>query len=203
MNESRAFAAAVPAVAAEAVRCQLLGHRFDLAAMTARLSEGDPALAAALRRDGASFVTLKRHDRLRGCIGSLIAQWPLASDIAANARKAMRDPRMAPVEAVEWPQLSISVSVLTPPKPLPVADRAHLEAALRPGVDGLTLRGRDRRATFLPSVWESLSEPGEFVSALLRKGGWDPPGWPADVTVETYGSDHYTSPPPRPPLEEP
>lgn len=203
MNNASAFAAAVPTVAAEAVRHALLDEPLDTGALLARLAEADATVAADLRGDGASFVTLQRNGRLRGCIGSLLALRPLLDDVIRNARKAIRDPRLPPVDRSEWPDLSISVSVLSPPSPLPVSGRAELVAALRPGVDGLTLREGSRRATFLPSVWESLSEPGDFVAALLRKGGWDPNGWPDGMTAETYGSSHYTSPPPRPPLEEP
>ncbi|ADD40425.1 AmmeMemoRadiSam system protein A [Stackebrandtia nassauensis] len=201
MTEDSAFAAAVPTVAAEAVRHALLGENLDTDALLARLTGTDEPLAEALRREGASFVTLQRDGKLRGCIGTLIAHRRLLDDVAHNARKAMNDPRMPAVDRREWPQLSISVSVLSPPTPLPITDRADLEAALRPGVDGLTLREGGRRATFLPSVWESLPKPADFVAALLRKGGWDS-DWPQAMTAETYGTDYYTSAPPRPPLEE-
>lgn len=201
MNDASAFAAAVPAVAAEAVRHALLGQALDTTGLLDRLAGTDARLAAELRREGASFVTLQRDGKLRGCIGSLLAYRPLLDDVARNARKAMRDPRMPPLDRREWPRLSISVSVLSQPVPLKVSGPDELITALRPGTDGLTLRTGDRRATFLPSVWETLTEPRDFLAALLRKGGWDPGDWPEDMTAETYGSDYYTSPPPRPPLE--
>lgn len=202
MNDASAFATAVVAVAAEAVRHALLDRTLDTTALLTRLAGADPALAAELRREAASFVTLQRDGRLRGCIGTLVAHRPLLEDVARNARKSMTDPRMAPVDPREWPELAISVSVLSAPVALDVAGLDELLAALRPGVDGLTLRAGSRRATFLPSVWESLTEPAAFVAALQRKGGWEPGTWPAGMTAETYGSDYYSSPPPRPPLEQ-
>ncbi|MGH8878425.1 MAG: AmmeMemoRadiSam system protein A, partial [Stackebrandtia sp.] len=184
VDEHTAFAEAVPLVAAEAVRHALAGEAPGAAAITARIAAGDARLTADLHREGASFVTLQRDGKLRGCIGSLLAHRPLDEDVVRNALRAMEDPRMAPVDRREWPDLSISVSVLTPPVRLDVGDRTSLLSALRPGVDGLTLRRRARRATFLPSVWESLKNPEDFLAALLRKGGWPPEAWPAGMTAE-------------------
>jgi len=44
----------------------------------------------SLSQDGAAFVTLKQRNRLRGCIGSLVAQRALIVDIAENAFSAAR-----------------------------------------------------------------------------------------------------------------
>ena len=46
----------------------------------------------------ATFVTLTKAEKLRGCIGSLGASQPLIVDVAHNAyRAAFKDPRFAPV----------------------------------------------------------------------------------------------------------
>jgi AmmeMemoRadiSam system protein A len=131
-----------------------------------------------------------------------VAHRALGADIVHNTRRAMVDPRLAPVDASEWPELWISVSLLSEPEPLDVDGLDSLCAALRPGVDGLTLRQDLRRATFLPSVWESIDEPGKFVAQLLRKGGWEPGSWPAGMTAEIYHAHSHSSEPPRPPLGE-
>ena len=195
------FEDAVPELAAATVH-DILTDRFrDSPTLLADIVAGDTVVADRLRRPGASFVTLRRSGELRGCIGSLSARRALYTDITGNTRHAVRDPRMAPVTADEWPALDIEVSVLTEPEPVDVGDPAALMALLRPGVDGLTLRQGTRRATFLPAVWESLPEPDRFLAALLRKGGWESDEWPADLSVERYRADSYTSPAPRPQLE--
>jgi AMMECR1 domain-containing protein len=43
--------------------------------------------------------------------------------------------------------------------PFPVRDEADACARLQPGVDGLILAWRGRRATFLPQVWQQLPNP--------------------------------------------
>ncbi|MBT1160884.1 AmmeMemoRadiSam system protein B [Bifidobacterium sp. SO1] len=140
---------------------------------------GDPTpadIVAAhlqLNQPGASFVTLTKHGRLRGCIGTIEAYRPLGRDIAEHAiDAAVHDPRFRPVSADEYPDISVEVSVLSEPESMRVPSRAALEAMLKPGRDGLILDdGRGHRATFLPQVWAELPDSHEFVSHLLRKAG--------------------------------
>ncbi|MBB4264939.1 AmmeMemoRadiSam system protein B [Roseospira visakhapatnamensis] len=150
------------------------------------------SLPQALRAHGAAFVTLTRADGgLRGCIGSLEARRPLAQDVAGHAfNAACRDARFPPVTADELPGLTVSISVLTPPMPLPFADRDDLLQAMRPGVDGLILEDRGRRGVFLPQVWEQVPEPEVFLAHLLRKAGLADSHWSDDVRLwrfETRG----------------
>lgn len=146
----------------------------------------------ALREHGAAFVTLEIDDELRGCIGTLEAHRPLVVDVARNAfAAAFRDPRFPPLTAREAPRLALHISVLSAPVLLPVRDAADLLAQLRPGIDGLVLSEGARRATFLPSVWEQLPEPREFLAHLLRKGGWPAGYWSPQMRVERYGSETF------------
>jgi len=182
--------AALTRLAVDTVRGRLLGTAPEPA---------PPALPVLLA-PGASFVTLQRGGRLRGCIGSIQAVRPLFADVARNAARAMRDPRLPPVAADDWPELDVSVAVLTPPEALTAASRAELLAVLRPGVDGLLLTDGRRRATFLPAVWEKLTDPNRFLDHLLAKGGWVPGGWPDGLTASRYRSVEFADPAPRAPL---
>lgn len=161
-----------------------------------------PEAAAPLAEPAATFVTLEREGRLRGCIGSLTPQRPLAADVVRNARAAARDPRLPPVALEELPELTITVALISAAEPLGVDSFAGLLDRLRPGTDGLTLVGGRRRATFLPSVWKALTEPERFVAALLRKGGWPRALWTADLrraiwpeglTAECYTTETFTA----------
>lgn len=139
----------------------------------------------------ATFVTLQMHGSLRGCIGTLGAEFPVAKDVALRAYEAaFEDPRFPPVEEGEIDQLDIHISVLTQPVEIPdIHSEADLLKALRPGVDGLVLTDGRRRATFLPSVWEEVPDPGEFVRHLKMKGGWSPREWPASMRALRYESE--------------
>jgi len=113
-------------------------------------------------------------EALRGCVGALEARRPLAEDVAANARAAaFEDSRFEPLTLEEFARTEVEVSLLSTPKTLVFEDHADLLRKLRPGVDGVILEeaGEGRRGTFLPQVWEDLSDPGEFIAHLKRKAG--------------------------------
>ncbi len=140
-----------------------------------------------LRERRASFVTLTRNGQLRGCIGHLQAIQPLVADVAENAfAAAFQDPRFNPLSAEELPTTHIEISVLGEPQPMTVGSEDELLAALRPGVDGLILEDGPYRATFLPTVWEQLPDPRDFVAALKRKAGMPPNHWSDRMRVSRY-----------------
>jgi AmmeMemoRadiSam system protein A len=142
---------------------------------------------AALAERRSSFVTLRLDGELRGCIGSLVAELPLVQDVSRSAfRAAHRDPRFEPVREDEIEQLEVHVSILDPSEPLLVASEADLLVRLRPGVDGLVLAEGDRRATFLPDVWEALPDPRDFVARLKEKAGLDARHWSPRIRVSRY-----------------
>ncbi len=170
------------------------------ARLAGREIAGAGPASAALRERGASFVTLERLGRLRGCVGSLTAVRPLWIDVVRNALGAMTDPRLPPVTVDDWPDLAVRVSVLSRPELLAVDGPPALVGALRPGVDGLLLTDGQRRATFLPAVWRKLPEPDAFVAALLAKGGWPQGRWPERIRVSRHTAVEFSDPGPREPL---
>jgi AmmeMemoRadiSam system protein A len=140
----------------------------------------------------ASFVTLQRNGELRGCIGALEAELPLVEDVARSAHgAAFRDPRFKPLQRDEFVQIEIHISVLSPLAPLHLSSREELIAALRPKVDGLLLRQGPCRGTFLPSVWESLPHPTDFLRELERKAGLDADAWSRPVECFRYTTEEW------------
>jgi AmmeMemoRadiSam system protein A len=140
----------------------------------------------------SSFVTLRRGAELRGCCGTLEAPRPLAEDVWRNAwAAAFSDHRFPPLTASEWPQLSLHLSLLTPPERLDVTSESQLLAMLRPSVDGLILESDTGRATFLPAVWEQLPDPTLFVRQLKMKAGWPAGYWSDRVRVLRYTTESF------------
>ncbi len=140
-----------------------------------------------LQQPRASFVTLMIKQQLRGCIGSLEAYRPLVEDVVENAfAAAFRDPRFHPLQTQEYERLHYHISILTPPSPMQFQSEADLLAQLRPGIDGLILADLGRRGTFLPSVWESLPEPADFLRHLKLKAGFSPTYWSPSLTIQRY-----------------
>lgn len=150
-------------------------------------------LAPDLQRPAASFVTLEKRGELRGCIGTLQILRPLAEDIAHNAyAAAFSDPRFNPVTRPELGDLEIHISILGEPKPMKIASEEALIKQLQPNVDGLILQEGSRRATFLPSVWQSLPDPRQFVHHLKRKGGWPEDYWSPSIKAYRYQTEQFS-----------
>jgi len=157
-------------MAREAMECGVRGRKLP--------PLDERSLLPHLREQGASFITLTIRGQLRGCIGALEAHQPLATDVREHAiAAALEDPRFPPVREDELSRIQIEVSRLTRPIPLEYKDAADLLSKLRPNVDGVILRDGNRRATFLPQVWEKIPDPADFMDNLCYKMGVSDNAW--------------------------
>ncbi len=187
----------LPAPLTDAEQHTLLGLARAALAATAAHRPAPPVdvsqLSPALIRPGACFVTLMLGGELRGCIGALRADRPLYADVQYHAAQAATtDPRFLPVTPAEVPAIALEISVLTAPQPLNYTDAADLVRQLRPQVDGVVLSQGQRRATFLPQVWEKAPEPERFLSLLCDKLGLRPQAWQrTHLRVETYQAHSF------------
>ncbi|MDV6343567.1 AmmeMemoRadiSam system protein A [Nitrosomonas sp. Is37] len=140
-----------------------------------------------LQELSACFVTLMQDGRLRGCIGSLEAQRSLLMDVKSNAvSAALHDPRFVPLRAAEFDDIHIEISLLSPRLAMAVQDEADALAQLRPGIDGIVFEYGCYRSTFLPQVWEELSQPLQFLALLKRKAGLPADFWAEGVKLSRY-----------------
>lgn len=193
MSEVRATDPGAAAVDSFEVHAELL---LELAegAIDHGLAHGRPpeieaeAYPPALQARRSAFVTLfDARGELRGCMGTIVPQRPLAHEVSADAfGAAFRDPRFLPLTAAEREGLACKLSILTPPEPVPFGDEAELVARLRPGVDGVVVEGDSAHGTFLPAVWEHYPDPVDFWLALKQKAGLPLEGLPGDVGVFRY-----------------
>lgn len=138
----------------------------------------------------ATFVTLKINHQLRGCMGTIKAVRPLVQDVSHHAyAAAFSDPRFTPLHPSELPLLDIHISILSLPEPIYFQSEEDLIQQLRPGVDGLILQEGSKRSTFLPSVWESISHPRDFLRHLKQKAGLAPHYWSDSIHAQRYTTE--------------
>jgi AmmeMemoRadiSam system protein B/AmmeMemoRadiSam system protein A len=131
----------------------------------------------ALAEPGAAFVTLKRGDQLRGCIGQLQAEGPLYRSVIETAVGACsRDTRFPSVRVEELKDIHIEISVMSPF--IEVGNIREIEV----GRDGLYLESSGRSGVLLPQVpVEAGWDRQEYLKNLCRKAGlpdgaWKKPG---------------------------
>ncbi len=150
----------------------------------------DPMLYA---RQGA-FVTLKRHGRLRGCIGRMTNDLPRCQVVGRTAlQAAFNDRRFPPLEAGELNTLEIEISMLSPLRRVPGPE------AIVVGRDGVMLEKSGRSAVFLPQV---APEQGwnreQMLSHLCRKAGLPESAWKQGATFYTFQAQVFGESPPQP-----
>ena len=149
---------------------------------------------AAMAQRGV-FVTLKKRGCLRGCIGRMSPDRPLATLIGAMAlQAAFEDPRFGQVTLKEVPELEIELSVLTPMKPVSGPDDIVV------GRDGVLLMKGNCSAVFLPQV---APEQGwgrdEMLDNLSCKAGLPASAWRGEGTcfytfqAEVFGEKDRTT----------
>lgn len=152
-------------------------------------------LPPALARPAGAFVTLKRGDALRGCIGYIGPRSPLFQAVLENGVNAARnDRRFPPLSPAELQDLEVEVSVLTEPRPIPGQE------AFRVGDQGIILKKDGRQAVFLPEV---ATEQGwgreETLSQLARKAGLPPDAWRNGAELQVFESKKLAAPYPSSP----
>lgn len=127
----------------------------------------------ALDAHRGAFVSIHGDDDLRGCLGRLETDRPVADVVAHLAAVvADSDPRFAPVAPDELPTLVIEISVLTPERE--VADVSEIEV----GRHGLIVEQGSRRGLLLPQVATEHGWDREtFLEHTCVKAGLPPDAW--------------------------
>lgn len=135
-----------------------------------------------LKVNAGAFVTLRKKDKLRGCIGRFKPDKPLielVQDVAVSS--AFYDTRFNKLEPDELDKIDIEISVLTPLKKIESIDEFEL------GKHGIYIKKGLYAGTFLPQVAEETGWTKEEFLGYCSKNkahiGWD--GW-KDAELYTY-----------------
>ena len=120
-----------------------------------------------------TFVSLRHGKQLRGCVGHIVPLGPLWEEIRNVAiSAATADSRFRAVREDELSALSISITILSPMRP--VDDPHEFEV----GRHGILMEEGRHRSLFLPQVapewgWDKI----RTFQELSRKAGLAPDGW--------------------------
>ncbi len=106
-----------------------------------------PAVDSQFQEKRGVFVTLRKNEQLRGCIGMILPEKPLAEAVVDMAiESATADPRFPPLSLRELKEIKIEISVLTVPER--VKDYRKIEL----GRDGVIVKRGFQQGVFLPQV---------------------------------------------------
>ena len=148
---------------------------------TVPLARGFPPVAM---RDQGAFVTLLEHGELRGCIGHMAEDLPLAQAVGAmTLAAAFEDSRFPPLEPAELKDVEIEISALTP------LERVAGPGSVVIGRDGVQIRKGGRAAVFLPQVpVEQGWDRNALMENLCRKAGLPTDAWKSGAEFWTFRS---------------
>lgn len=126
-----------------------------------------------LQANGATFVTINRDHRLRGCIGNIQPVMPLYRSIIRNAVAASsQDPRFPPLTPRELEDADVEITVLSPLEPLDDVKK------IRIGVHGISIFKDGRNGVFLPQVpVEQGWDLPTYLEQLCLKAGLPRDAW--------------------------
>lgn len=126
------------------------------------------------------FVTLRRGDKLRGCIGNYrVDQTNPVGLLLAQAAPAaaVKDPRFPPVGPAETGLLTIELTPLHSFRPVEAAGRDRVRAIV-PGKHGVIVRADGKRGLFLPQVaTENRWDVTTFLERVCQKAGLPSDAW--------------------------
>ena len=145
-------------------------------ALEARIRRQPPPTVergGALEWQRGAFVTIHFRGDLRGCLGHIETEAPLADTIAYLAGSVSdSDPRFDPVSVLELDEIDMEISVLTREREI------HAIAEIEVGRHGLIVEHGARRGLLLPQVatehgWDAQTFASHTcIKAALPADAW-------------------------------
>lgn len=135
------------------------------------------------------FVTLEKKSSLRGCIGYVEAVKSVYESVVEMAKAAaFNDPRFNPVEENELPDITISITVLSPLRKIESIDEFELHR------HGLVVSKGRNRGLLLPQVAsEHNMDRDEFISHTCMKAGLSANAWKKEkLTYEVFEGEVFS-----------
>jgi AmmeMemoRadiSam system protein A len=142
------------------------------------------------QRLGGAFVTLHKRQQLRGCIGHIEADEPLARVVARCAVEASSaDPRFPPVAAAELAEIDIELSLLGPLEP--IDGPADFEI----GRHGLVIKRGWHRGLLLPQVATEWNwDRDKFLAQTCHKAGLPADAWKYGAKIWRFEAEVFGEP---------
>ncbi len=169
-----------------------LAHQVILSKLALEPSPEIPREEKWLEEARGVFSTLYLHGQLRGCVGYALPVAPLFRAVSETAlAAAFNDPRFSPVNNDEARELEVSLSVLSPLRPIRAEE-------IVVGVHGLLISDGSRRGLLLPQVpVENGWDRQTFLEETCRKANLPLDAWRRTAiesfTAEVFGDSNLNA----------
>jgi len=144
--------------------------------------------SVSININAGAFVTIHKHDELRGCIGTFSSDRPLSEVIQDMAiASAFNDPRFPPLKKHELNEIDIEISVLSPLKETKNVN------AIEVGNHGIYITNRFRSGVLLPQVAvEQGWDRDTFLAHTCIKAGLPTDAWKDPETrIEIFTAEVF------------
>ena len=123
-----------------------------------------------LKEQKATFVTIKKDDKLRGSIGSVATTDTLLDNLIYNAyNSAFNDLRFDSISEEEIEDIDIEVFVLTKPREIGYESLNDLKTIIKPNRSGAVVKKGSKMGVLFPQAWSEISSFDEFILTLCAK----------------------------------
>ena len=134
------------------------------------------------------FVTLKKDNKLRGCIGFVMGVKPLYQTVQEVAEaSAFQDPRFSPLKEDELKVTVIEISVITALRKISSINLIKVKR------DGLLVKRGDSQGLLLPQVAKKNNWKRQtFLEHVCLKAGLDKDDWKnPDTEIMTFNAQVF------------
>jgi AmmeMemoRadiSam system protein A len=135
-----------------------------------------------------AFVSVHHHGDLRGCLGRLETDRPIAENVAHLAAVVSdSDPRFAPISPHELEGVELEISALTPEQEI------HDISAIEVGRHGLIIEQGHRRGLLLPQVATEYGWSRDtFLDHTCLKAGLPAHAWRTGARIFIFEAQVFS-----------
>jgi AmmeMemoRadiSam system protein A len=145
--------------------------------------------SSSLKLQTGLFVTLHKHDQLRGCIGYIEGIKPIQNAVVEmSVSAAFEDPRFPPIEKSEIDNIDIEISVLSPLET--ISDTSQIEI----GKHGIIIEKGLMRGLLLPQVATDYEwDVKTFLEQTCKKAGLPANAWKEETTkIQIFSAEIFS-----------
>lgn len=147
---------------------------------------GSTMFSSRLNEKRGVFTTIYWKNNLRGCVGHIFPSATLLQSVMETAQAAaFHDPRFSPLTREELPDITISLSILSPLQPI---QPEQIEI----GRHGLLISLGMNRGLLLPQVpvehgWDRLT----FLEQTCQKAGLPADAWRKGAAIQAFTAEVF------------